>query len=181
MSNYRRLTTTDEYRTPVIYLPADKDEPILVRKKVSASEYLKSGRTETIFNVVDTYVLSGELVDALYEREESIAKYVYQALNDMSVYLKTKTTADLNHYTISVDDFSCKYNELLERYCKRAAEQDADIPFAKVKRTANIKDFAEQVKKIIHKDENISDSEDEYLCEEIDSLLEEISNTEKSE
>ncbi len=179
MPKYRRLTTTDEYGTPVIYLPADKDEPILVQKKASPREYLKSSRTATIFNVVDTYVLSGELVDSLYEREENIAKYVYQALNDMSVYLKTKTTADLNHYTISIDDFFCKYNELLERYCKKGAEQDADIPFAKVERTGNIREFAERIKDIIHRDEDISNSADEYLCDMINELVEEM--TEKKQ
>lgn len=175
MSNYRRLTTTDKYGKPVIYKPAALMESAVFCKVEAVQAYSSK------MLVPAAYAFSGELVDALYEREENIAKYVEQAIHDMTSYLESKTPEGSKFFAVRIDDFYSEYYNLIAKYRLLAQEQNFEYSSKKVKRTANIKDFAEQVKKIIHKDENISDSEDEYLCEEIDSLLEEISNTEKSE
>lgn len=37
-----------------------------------------------------------------------------------------------------------------------------------------VKEFAKRIKDIIHRDENISNSADEYLCDEIDELAAEF-------
>lgn len=168
MPKYRRLTTTDKYGKPVVYVPTAWAESAVVYKAEAVQTYPAK------MLVVDTYVLSGELVDALYEREESIAKYVEQALRDMAVYLRKITPEGSDYYTISIDNFTSKCNDLIEQYRIKDSMQDVDCPVAKVDRTVNISEFAERIKEIIHRDENISDSEDEYLCDEIDELVEEM-------
>ena len=59
-------------------------------------------------------------------------------------------------------------------YCETAQTVKALYAASYRKQSDVVSEFAKRIKDIIHRDENISNSADEYLCDEIDELAAEF-------